>query len=289
MSQHAYCDGCGKHGYLMPLHGDKGGPLRCLLCSGEWHAEHGKRRRLGRIVIRAIKAYMDGGGSARDIHKLKDSALFGNNTFSFGDAIGHILDPLGYMADTVDTDGETVELTSELLADTLKLVHPDMQPPEREKLARRVTQGLLALQPFVFPAPNPKPVMPYPPPSPRRRAPEPETPSSKTVRYPCKECASTTPYFYCDTCKAERVRRRDKEKKSENRRQREWYLRRRNVQRYKQPPVTCGGCGKPFKPKRADTKHCSAACRQRAHRMKRNGSINGYDGALKQPLLEPAT
>ena len=49
-----------------------------------------------------------------------------------------------------------IELTSELLADALRLTHPDCHPPERQELAHRVTQGLLALQPFVFPASKPK-------------------------------------------------------------------------------------------------------------------------------------
>jgi hypothetical protein len=32
---HGTCDGCGKKAqWLMPIHGDKGGPLRCFLCAG---------------------------------------------------------------------------------------------------------------------------------------------------------------------------------------------------------------------------------------------------------------
>jgi len=40
----------------MALHGKNGGPMCCLLRSGKWHAEHGRRRHLGRIVIRAMMA-----------------------------------------------------------------------------------------------------------------------------------------------------------------------------------------------------------------------------------------
>ena len=52
------CEGCGQHSFLLPLHGGKGGPLRCPLCVGKWNAEHGRKRRTGRIVIRAIKAFL---------------------------------------------------------------------------------------------------------------------------------------------------------------------------------------------------------------------------------------
>ena len=71
----AHCDGCGEFSFLMPLHGARGGPLRCPLCAGAWHAEHGRRRRYGRIVIRAMRAYLDNDGSIGDIDKLKQSAI----------------------------------------------------------------------------------------------------------------------------------------------------------------------------------------------------------------------
>jgi hypothetical protein len=41
----ALCEGCGEHSFLLPLHGGKGGPLRCPLCVGAWNAEHGRKRR----------------------------------------------------------------------------------------------------------------------------------------------------------------------------------------------------------------------------------------------------
>jgi hypothetical protein len=62
MSGHGNCAICGKHDYLRPLHDDNGGPLCCILCAGNWHGKHGRRRRLGRIVIRAMAAYLDGRG-----------------------------------------------------------------------------------------------------------------------------------------------------------------------------------------------------------------------------------
>jgi hypothetical protein len=143
------CAGCGKHSVLIPLHGGKGGPLRCPLCVGMWNAEHGRRRRTGRIVIRAIRAFLDAGGKYNDIDKLRLSATTAD--------IGWFeIDPLGYMDGIARLDGADVDLTSELLVDALRLAHPDHHPPERKELAQRVTQGLLALQPFVFPAPKPK-------------------------------------------------------------------------------------------------------------------------------------
>ena len=68
----ALCEGCGEHSFLLPLHGGKGGPLRCPLCVGAWNAEHGRKRRTGRIVIRAIMAFLDAGGGNEDIKKLTD-------------------------------------------------------------------------------------------------------------------------------------------------------------------------------------------------------------------------
>jgi hypothetical protein len=51
---------------------------------------------------------------------------------------------------------QVTDLTSELLDEIFRLVHPDCHQAERHDLAKRVTQSLLALKPFVFPAPQPK-------------------------------------------------------------------------------------------------------------------------------------
>ena len=98
---------------VIPLHGEQGGPQVCHICSGKWHAEHGRKRRAGRVVIRAIKAYQDAGGIWNDLDKLKISSL-GQYVGALGAAFG--LDPLGYMADAINSDGESVDLTTELLA-----------------------------------------------------------------------------------------------------------------------------------------------------------------------------
>jgi hypothetical protein len=42
------CGGCGESTWLLPLHGEKGGPLRYFKCAGEWNAVHGRRRKAGR-------------------------------------------------------------------------------------------------------------------------------------------------------------------------------------------------------------------------------------------------
>ena len=93
------CQGCGESTALFPLHGEKGGPVRCPLCLGKWHAEHGRRRNRGRIVIRAIKGYLDGGGKWDDVDKLKLAAA-GTDLFD--------LDPLGYMAGTAKICGDII-------------------------------------------------------------------------------------------------------------------------------------------------------------------------------------
>jgi len=214
------CSICHKRDYLTPLHGDNGGLMCCLLCKGTWHAEHGRRRRTGRIVIRALKAYEEAGGNWSDFDKLKLSSMAGG---FFRD-----LDPLGYLADTADTIDETIDLTSELLKDTLSLVHPDKHPPERRELAQRVTQRLLALKPFVFPAPpKPKPVEPATAKPHKRSEDETDAAPSFALTYPCRECADTIPYFYCDPCRTEYERRQQERAERERAKHRRWYAQRK--------------------------------------------------------------
>jgi hypothetical protein len=254
------CEGCGETSWLIPLHGGKGGPLRCPICAGKWNAEHGRRRRTGRIAIRAIKAFLDAGGKYQDIDKLKFSATSG----VFGD---HIVDQLGYMDGIARFDDADVELTSELLADVLRLTHPDCHPPERQELAHRVTQGLLALQPFVFPAPKPEPPTKLKP-TPRSRLDdlEKDISSKKTARYPCSDCADTVLAYYCDACRTEYEKREQAEFERRTAKQRAEHARRRARMLAKRPLAHCAECGKVFNSKRDDARFCSERCRQRAHR-----------------------
>jgi hypothetical protein len=172
--------------------------------------------------------------------------------------------------------GEEIELTSELLADAIKLAHPDYHPPERQELAHRTTQKLLALQPFVFPAPKPKPSLGeiFTRNGSSTSAHRTETAVTKGPTYPCADCKSTIPKNYCTACRSEFEKRLAEKIERERAKQREQYAKRK-ARRYKSK--ACQSCGATFtvsggsgKHKRADARFCSNACRQRAHR-KRHG------------------
>jgi hypothetical protein len=248
----AQCEGCGEHTFLIPLHGGKGGPLRCPLCVGKWNAEHGRKRRTGRIVIRAMMAFREAGGTLKEIDALKLSAPCGILD----------IDLLGYMDGIARLDEADVDLTTELLADVLKLTHPDHHPPERQMLAHQVTQKLLALQPFVFPAPKPKP-KPKPPPAPITSEPSIEIPKRS---YPCSDCADALPAEYCDACRAEYEKRERQENEKRTAKQRAAYRQARNRVLDRRKARRCEACGAGFKRPRADARFCSDTCRQRAHR-----------------------
>lgn len=255
----ATCTKCGETTYVTPLHGEKGGPPFCPICAGYWHAEHTRRRKWGRIIIKAMKFYEREGGRWDDFNKLKLAAS--GILEDFG------IDPLGYGTDTIGT--EVGDITSELLADTIQLTHPDKHPPERRDLAKRVTQELLALKPFVFPAPKAKPPaapMPRDGKSKSQRATIKEP--SQTPAYPCSECADTVPYYYCTACKTECDKRRREERERDNAKQREQYARRQRWRKSQRPPIACASCETEFKAKRKDAKYCSHDCRQRAYRKR---------------------
>jgi hypothetical protein len=181
----------------------------------------------------------------------------------------HGLDPLGYLSGGTSFTGANTELTSELLAAAVRLTHPDCHPPERKELAHRVTQELLDLKPFVFPAPKPKPVI-QPTADDQRNGSSKSHPGSikEPLRqsYPCAECRSTVPYFYCATCKAEWDRRRRVEHDRETAKQRAGYVA-RAARKARLRPATFCTCGAELpKSMRKDARFCSNACRQRAHR-----------------------
>ena len=253
----------------------------CLTCRGAWHAEHGKRRNLGRVVIRAIKAFLNAGGSIRHVDDLKLTALCSEG---FGGGIPELEDPLGYLHGVAKLTDEIIELTSELLNEAIALTHPDKHPPERREQAMRVTQKLTDLKPFVFPAPVPKPKPP--PPSPRDasinvRSQDLKEPSRPA--YPCPQCRSGIPLYYCDACKAEHDKRRKAEQERTNAKQRQQYARRKARKARRAPPKLCP-CGAAIEGKRKDARYCSDACRQRAHRQKSPPKI-GVDIAPMIPQL----
>ena len=260
------CDGCGQHSsYLLPLHGERGGPLRCFMCAGAWHAKHGRRRRAGRVLVKALKAYEKAGGKihGEDFNTLKLAAS--------GFALR--------ADDKADTAGADIcDLTLELLADTLQLTHPDRHAPEHQELAKRVTAELLALRPFIFAAPPPEP------------PPKPCDGSSKDCRvelnkpsqpdYPCEDCRGEVPANYCNACMAQYDKKQEEDRKREDRkrikrnaRQRELYVMRRHYR--SRSESSCATCGKSFKPKRSDTQYCSHACRQRAY-LNRDGNSSNF-------------
>jgi hypothetical protein len=268
MSATSRCPKCGEHSFLIPLHGEKGGPKLCPLCVGAWNAEHGRRRNRGRVAIRAIRGFLDSGGRDEDVDKLKLCASLGK--YRLFD-----LDPLGYMAGAAETADEVIELTSELLADTLRLTHPDCHPPERQDLAHRVTQGLLALTPFVFPAPKPEPLEPKPQQQATMRT---DTKAAKLPKqsYPCIDCRSAVPADYCDACAAEYEKRQQQEFERRTAKQREQYARRRKRLLRNRPQKLCASCGKEFNSKRDDARFCSSRCRQR---MRRKAPVTGKSNA----------
>jgi hypothetical protein len=255
---HQSCAVCGQNHYCTPLHGENGGPFCCLTCIGKWHGEHGRKRRLGRIAIRALHAFLEAGGRVSDLDKLKLAAMAGTPGSVF---IFRELDPLAYMAGVSALGDEIIDLTPQLLDDAVKLTHPDMQPPERRDIAHRTTQALLALKPFVFPAPAPKAPPKYDP-NVTAKSRSADTPSQSRDKYPCTECASTLPRFYCDKCRARWDSDNAKEREKEREKQRNYRKRRRM-----RHAVQCV-CGVLVRGKRKDARFCSDKCRQNAHRRK---------------------
>lgn len=231
---------------LVPLHGEKGGPLTCMSCGIDWHAEHGRRRKMGRIVTKAIKAYFNAGGAWADIDRLKLAAsgiIFGSGE-----------------ADTIGAD--VGDITTELLEAAIRLTHPDKHPPERREAANQVTQELVALKPFVFPAPKKAP--PLSPSDSYSTAPRAPVKDPLRIEYPCELCVDTVPYYYCAMCKATWNSLLDKEREQRNAKQRKRYARRQTFRRGL--IHTCAVCSGRFNGKRKDAKYCSASCRQQAHR-----------------------
>ena len=250
----ANCTNCGSNTYVEPLHGERGGPPYCPICAGAWHAEHGRRRRAARVVIKAMKGYDQAGGS-----------LYGTEF----DALKLAAGGLGiYHADARAAADEFRDLTTELLAATLALTHPDKHPPELKAEANRVTQELLALKPFVFLAPEPE--------KPATETREPlvdlsglKDALSRHGRYPCEDCRDAIPSHYCNACRAEYEKREREEFKKRTALQRAEYKRQRRRAVNERELRQCATCKAKFKRARTDARYCSDTCRQRAHRKTR--------------------
>jgi hypothetical protein len=235
LSEPRQCEDCGTtKGIIAPLHLDKGGPLFCLPCGSDWHGRYGRRRKLGRVVIKALAAYDKAGGNFdEDLTRFKLAA------WGYPCA--------GHEADTIGA--EIGDITSELLADVLQLTHPDRHPPERRELAKRVTQELVALQPFVFPAPKPLGLEPQGsdgslvvPPAGDKEPSRLDLLSAEMRAFPCATCSDTIPHFYCDACRAEWHKRGRAKDEIENAKRRAWYRRRRAIRLKFQRPSHCRSC-----------------------------------------------
>jgi hypothetical protein len=281
------CEGCGKSDqWLIPLHGDRGGPLRCFMCAGEWNALYTRRRKWGRIIIKAMRMYLKEGGRYADLDKLKTEASLGGVLDISRSGLG-----LGYGA-TADTIGTDVpDITSELLEDVLQLVHPDRHPVERQVLAKRVSQELLALKPFVFPAPKPPPPVSKEDTAVKR---QPEKPASERSKekgslppaYPCELCAEHTPYFYCDRCKAEWDKRRREKTERERAKHRRWYAARKERKAYYAKLRGEQLTPKPTTPKPRTVRQSIVAVNQVPPGNLNNQSLNGAANQIVRESLD---
>jgi hypothetical protein len=270
------CEECGESNrYIGPLHGAKGGPRWCLACGATWYGKYGARRKAGRVAMRAMMAFLKVGGKTKELDRLKLRAECKNCGLD------------GLFDEGMETfcDGDVPDLTSELLEDTLRLTHPDLHPPERQALAKRVTAALLEFKPFVFPAPPPAPVSDAAP-SRWRHDPLP-SPATTAPVYPCELCQDEWPSRYCTVCKAEWTRRADAQVEKQRQKERAWYRARRARTKWRRRRP-CATCGTPFDPKRNDQQHCRAACRQRAYRRRGVTDKKGSLSELETPVTAGA-
>jgi hypothetical protein len=179
---------------------------------------------------------------------------------------------LGAGLNEAESFADFADLTTELLDAAVALTHPDKHPANRKTEANRVTQELLKLKPFVFPAPPPLKPRDASLKDPPVASNDPSRSIDETLKsvfaYPCAACRDEVPAFYCNQCKVEYNKREQAERDEKNARQRKLYqIRKRELGACHHE---CATCGKEFKPKRADALYCSAACRQRAY-VKRDG------------------
>jgi hypothetical protein len=173
-----------------------------------------------------------------------------------------------------DMSAPRIPSESELLADTLQLVHPDRHPPEYQQLAKRVTQELLALKPFVFPAPKPPEIKPNQPERDASARKAPQQQASKKQPYPCELCADASPYFYCTACKAEHEKRCSEEIERERAKHRKWYAQRKARQQRNRPPK------QPSPPKPRNERQSSVRLIKSAESNLNNHNLSGLQAAI---------
>ena len=260
------CTKCGQHGYVMPLHDERGGPLFCFMCAGAWHAEHAPRRRRARRHQGVAKSTRRRAADlyGRDFDELK---LAANGMF-----IVHEADDVGddftrsdvgiagrhHRADAPrQAPGRAQGGSESRHAGTAcaQAVRVPGTAPSRSRQQSRMTLVQVATRRDLTSRPSPPPA------------------------YPCEDCCDVIPMDYCDRCRAQYDKKREednereeKERQRKNERQRERYEVRREHWLARQRPTACATCGEKFEPKRSDAKYCSAACRQRAY-VKRDGKV----------------
>ena len=273
------CTTCEKPGLLVgPLHAENGGPVMCMPCGIEWHAEHARARKYGRILVKAMKAFFDAGGSWKAIDRFQSAAI-----------------GMAFYDSEADTLGAAIgDITLELLEDTVRLTHPDMHPPERKERAGRVTQELLALKPFVFPKPKEKVPEPVETPPSNASSKVQREPLHKLLRqtYPCDVCVDQVPYYYCKACRIEYEKRWQAKKDAQKAKQHAYRLAKkaREAAWRALRRKSCAVCSSPVKSKRKDARYCSPACRQRAHRgrVTENKKRNGADLSIRDAASQAA-
>jgi hypothetical protein len=175
--------------------------------------------------------------------------------------------------------GEVGDITTELLEDAIRLTHPDRHPAERQEFAHRVTLALIALRPFVFPAPKkPEPV------TVKQTSPEGTTKEPlrnlPRLTYPCEACIDEVPYYYCGACRAEWEKRQEKEREAERTKRKKWTEAARKRRLAQRVMSTCPVCNTQFAGKRKDARYCSAACRQAAHRERVTDKTSAHGAAI---------
>ena len=183
-------------------------------------------------------------------------------------ALGAFLpDALGYMAEAAVEEGETITLTSELLIEILRLVHPDMHPPNGANSPpgrpsncwrcsrvcsprRSPNRTGLARQCVTVLSTQIRGV-------PRRR--HSRATHVSIARRPCRSIIAPPAALSLKQGNEE-------ERQREAAKQRQWYEQRKARRAKWMRPKPCAACGNDIKGKRKDARFCSPVCRQRAHR-----------------------
>lgn len=233
-----HCTRCGEAALVGPLHGDRGGPITCIPCGLDVHADIRRSERREKLRAR--------------LFRLEMSTLGGDTECARDD-----------------------ELSLDLLEQAVRLTHPDRHPAERAALAAQVTADLLALKPFCLPKPKPRNDSVVVP----RVTSNPDVTKTRGLlakhEYPCATCKYTIPLNYCGICrdKFEKIQAADREREAARlehakARRRARYADTQQFKRRCGPRRYCVVCKAEINAKRSDSKYCSAACRQKAHRQR---------------------